>query len=175
MKLEALSSNSPQKHSSFENSKIPSSSDTFKTVDSLIDELKSKYNHLNFTFLSFANQSELKDYASASSGTNNVIIALELLDKMLADTSVYNKVTGILDNFSKYKENAQFETLLSGKTLTSMKMPIYPHGQHPQKIVNNFLMFHLPRKILMDLTFHIMRQRKTHPIKHLTNILIALI
>ena len=120
MKLEALSSNSPQIHSSFENSKIPSSSDTFKTVDSLIDELKSKYNHLNFTFLSFANQSELKDYASASSGTNNVIIAPDLLDKMLADTSVYNKVTGILDNFSKYKENAQFETLLSGKTLTSM-------------------------------------------------------
>ena len=100
MKLEALSSNSPQIHSSFENSKIPSSSDTFKTVDSLIDELKSKYNHLNFTFLSFANQSELKDYASASSGTNNVIIAPDLLDKMLADTSVYNKVTGILDNFS---------------------------------------------------------------------------
>ncbi|MFR2836745.1 MAG: DUF6033 family protein [[Clostridium] nexile] len=120
MKLEALSGNSPQIHSSFENSKIPSGSDTFKTADSLIDELKSKYNHLNFTFLSFANQSELKDYASASSGTNNVIIAPELLDKMLADTSVYNKVTGILDNFSKYKENAQFETLLSGKTLTSM-------------------------------------------------------
>lgn len=120
MNLDALSGSFPQTYSAFKNPNIFSASDTSKTIDSLINELQDKYSHLNFTFLSFADQSELKHYASASRGTNNVVIAPELLDKMLADTSVYKKVTGILDNFSSYQQNTQFKTLLSGKTLTSM-------------------------------------------------------
>ncbi len=107
-------------HSPFESTKTSSNSDTQKSTDMLIQELQNKYSHLNFTFSSFSDQSQLRDYTSTHSGTNNIIIAPELLDKMLSNKSIHDKVTGILDDFSKYKQNIQSEILPSGKTLISM-------------------------------------------------------
>lgn len=96
--------------------------------EQLIQKLQGTYTHLDFDFVSLEDSGAVKDYAASHPGMNHVTISPELLDRMLADKSVMNHVTDILDSFSSYQSAANTQSYLLDRTLTDMGLVLHEDG-----------------------------------------------
>ncbi len=95
----------------------------------MMNYLKENYKHINFSFVSFDNNSQIGQYGSTMMGKNNVAISSELLEKMSKDENVKNNVENILRHLSNYQKSAQTEAFLKDKELVSMGLVIDEDGK----------------------------------------------
>lgn len=94
----------------------------------MMNYLKENYKHINFSFVSFDNKSQIGQYGSAMTGKNNVAISPELLEKMSTDEDVRNHVENILRHLISYQKSAQAGAFLKDKELVSMGLVIDEDG-----------------------------------------------
>lgn len=90
----------------------------------MMNYLKENYKHINFSFVSFDNNSQIGQYGSTMMGKNNVAISSELLEKMSTDENVKNNVENILRHLSSYQKSAQSGAFLRDRELVSMGLVI---------------------------------------------------
>ena len=95
----------------------------------MVKYLTQKYQHIEFSFLSFDNNRQIAQYGAGRTGTNNVTISAELLEKMSSDDKVRQHVEDILQHLSDYQNTAKFEALLCDKKLVGMGLVIDEDGQ----------------------------------------------
>ena len=99
------------------------------TSEKLMEELRNNYKNIQFDFVDFKNDSQLKEYAMSKPGMNHVAISKELLNKMAEDEKLYTEVKEILSSLSKYQENSMIEAYLSGKKLNGMGLVLDENGE----------------------------------------------
>lgn len=99
------------------------------TSEKLMEELRNNYKNIQFDFVDFKNDSQLKEYAMSKPGMNHVAISKELLNKMAEDEKQYTEVKEILSSLSKYQENSMIEAYLSGKKLNGMGLVLDENGE----------------------------------------------
>ncbi|MCI8581847.1 MAG: hypothetical protein HFH13_01725 [Dorea sp.] len=95
----------------------------------MMNYLKENYKHINFSFISFDNNSQIGQYGSTMKGKNNVAISSELLEKMSTDEEVRNHVENILRHLNSYQNAAQTGAFLKDKELVSMGLVIDEDGK----------------------------------------------
>ena len=105
------------------------STSTQSGVVEMMNYLKENYKHINFSFVSFDNNSQVGQYGSTKKGKNNVAISPELLEKMSKDEDVKNHVENILRHLSSYQKSAQTGAFLKDKELVSMGLVIDDDGK----------------------------------------------
>lgn len=105
------------------------STSTQSGVVEMMNYLKENYKHINFSFVSFDNNSQIGQYGSTKKGNNNVTISPELLEKMSTDEDVKNHVENILRHLSSYQKSAQTGAFLKDKELVSMGLVIDDDGK----------------------------------------------
>ena len=81
------------------------STSTQSGVVEMMNYLKENYKHINFSFVSFDNNSQIGQYGSTKKGNNNVTISPELLEKMSTDEDVKNHVENILRHLSRDRKS----------------------------------------------------------------------
>lgn len=95
----------------------------------MMNYLKDNYKHINFSFVSFDNKSQIGQYGFTMTGKNNVAISPELLEKMSTDEDVRNHVENILRHLMNYQKSAQAGAFLKDKELVSMGLVIDEDGK----------------------------------------------
>lgn len=95
----------------------------------MMNYLKENYKHINFSFISFDNNSQIGQYGSTMKGKNNVAISSELLEKMSTDEDVRNQVENVLRHLNNYQNAAQTNAFLKDKELVSMGLVIDEEGK----------------------------------------------
>lgn len=98
-------------------------------VSAMMNYLTQTYKHIDFNFISFENNRQIAQYGSGQTGTNNVAISTELLEKMSSDEKVRQQVENILQHLGDYQKTAKFEALLCDKKLVGMGLVIDEDGQ----------------------------------------------
>lgn len=98
-------------------------------TEQLMDELKSKYKHIHFDFISFENDNQFKQYVSSKQGLNNVVIDPALLEKMANDDTVRTRVESVLSLLDNYRFSSQLQADLMDKRLTGMGLSFDANGE----------------------------------------------
>ncbi len=96
---------------------------------SMIKYLKQTYKNINFSVISFENHQQISQYGAGQTGTNNVAISEELLEKMSTDENLRQHVENILNHMDQYQKSANVEALLKNKELVGMGLVIGEDGQ----------------------------------------------
>lgn len=96
---------------------------------SMIKYLKQTYKNINFSVISFENHQQISQYGAGQTGTNNVAISEELLEKMSTDENLRQHVENILNHMDQYQKSANVEALLKNKELVGMGLVIGEEGQ----------------------------------------------
>ena len=96
---------------------------------SMIKYLKQTYKNINFSVISFENHLQISQYGAGQTGTNNVAISEELLEKMSTDENLRQHVENILNHMDQYQKSANVEALLKNKELVGMGLVIGEDGQ----------------------------------------------
>ena len=96
---------------------------------SMIKYLKQTYKNINFSVISFENHQQISQYGAGQTGTNNVAISEELLEKMSTDENLRRHVENILNHMDQYQKSANVEALLKNKELVGMGLVIGEDGQ----------------------------------------------
>lgn len=98
-------------------------------VKKLMNELKNNYQNIHFDFIDFKNENQIKEYASAHNGLNNVVISQSLLEKMTTDEALLGKVKNILDSLSSYQYDSITGAYLTDKKLIGMGLVFDENGE----------------------------------------------
>lgn len=98
-------------------------------AEQLMNELKNKYKHIQFDFISFENDDQFKQYISSKRGLNNVAIDPALLEKMANDDTVRTRVESVLSLLDNYRSSSQLQALLMDKRLTGMGLALDSNGK----------------------------------------------
>lgn len=98
-------------------------------VEKLMNELKNNYQNIHFDFIDFKNEDQIKEYASAHNGLNNVVISQSLLEKMTTDEALLGKVKNILDSLSSYQYDSITGAYLTDKKLIGMGLILDENGE----------------------------------------------
>lgn len=98
------------------------------STEKLMNELKNKYQHIHFDFISFENDDQLKQYVSSKRGLNNVAIDPALLEKMANDDTVRTRVESVLSMLNNYRFSSQVQAQLMDKRLTGMGLVLDADG-----------------------------------------------
>ena len=96
---------------------------------SMMKYLKQTYKNINFSVISFENHQQISQYGAGQTGTNNVAISEELLEKMSTDENLRQHVENILNHMDQYQKSANVEALLKNKELVGMGLVIGEDGQ----------------------------------------------
>lgn len=96
---------------------------------SMMNYLRENYKHINFSFFSFDNKSQIAQYGSKMTGMNHVTISPELLEKMSTDEEVRKQVENVLNHLNSYQKTAQTGALLKDKDLVGMGLVLNEDGQ----------------------------------------------
>lgn len=99
------------------------------STEQLMNELKNKYKHIQFDFVSFGNDDQFKQYISSKRGLNNVAIDPALLEKMANDDTVRTRVESVLSLLDNYRSSSQLQALLMDKRLTGMGLAFDANGE----------------------------------------------
>ena len=95
----------------------------------MMNYLKENYKHINFSFISFDNKSQIGQYGSTKKGMNHVAISPELLEKMSTDEEVRRQVENVLNHLDSYQKSAQTSAFLKDKELVGMGLVLSEDGQ----------------------------------------------
>lgn len=98
-------------------------------TEQLMNELKNKYQHIQFDFVSFENDDQFKQYVSSKRGLNNVTIDPALLEKMANDDTVRIRVESVLSLLDNYRSSSQLQAHLMDKRLTGMGLSFDANGE----------------------------------------------
>lgn len=98
-------------------------------AEQLMKELKNKYQHIHFDFISFENDDKFKQYVSSKQGLNNVTIDPALLEKMANDDTVRIRVESVLSLLDNYRFSSQLQAHLMDKRLTGMGLTFDANGE----------------------------------------------
>lgn len=102
---------------------------TAKDAASMMKYLTQTYENINFSVISFENHQQISQYGAGQTGTNNVAISEELLEKMSTDENLRQHVENILNHMDQYQKSANVEALLKNKELVGMGLVIGEDGQ----------------------------------------------
>lgn len=98
-------------------------------VEKLMDELKSTYKNIHFDFISLTDQEQIQNYAASKKGLNNVALSPKLLEKMVNDEGLKNRVKNVLNLMSSYQYTSQKHAELMDKELIGMGLILDENGE----------------------------------------------